>query len=109
MKSKKVHVVLFVIFLEFGFITLLTVAAIFNTRFELFEIHGAIGFLFTGLGMFFLPAHIGAMIMTNAADPPDLWGVIVSYSIQGYLVAVLGNTITLFILDNKKRSGDINS
>jgi len=84
-----------VFFIEFGIIGMITIAAIFNTRFELFNIAGLAGWLFTGLSFFFLPGHIGAMILTNAADPPDLWGVIVGYSIQGFLIAIIAKQITL--------------
>jgi len=81
--------------IEFGIIGLLTIAAIFNTRLELFDIGGPIGWIFSGLSFVFLPGHIGAMIMTNAADPPALWGVIVGYSIQGVLVAIVARQLTL--------------
>lgn len=84
-----------VLLIEFGVIGLLTIAAIFNTRLELFDIEGLIGWIFTGLSFVFLPGHIGAMIMTNAADPPALWGVIVGYSIQGGLIAIVARKITL--------------
>jgi len=84
-----------VLFIEFGIVGLLTIVAIFNTRLELFNIAGLIGWNFSGLSFVFLPGHIGAMIMTNAADPPALWGVIVGYSIQGLLMAIVARQITL--------------
>ena len=81
--------------IEFGIIGLLTIAAIFNTRLELYDSGGLMGWIFTGLSFVFLPGHIGAMIMTNAADPPALWGVIVGYSIQGVLMAIVARQLTL--------------
>ena len=84
-----------ILLIEYGIITLLTAAAIFNTRLELFNIGGIVGGLFTGLSIIFLPAHIGAMVMTNVADSPDLWGVLVGYSVQGLLMAFLTKRITV--------------
>jgi hypothetical protein len=84
-----------VLFIEYGIIALLTIAAIFNTRLALFDILGLIGWIFKGLSFVFLPGHIGAIIMTNAADPPALWGVIVGYSIQGSIIAIVARQITL--------------
>ncbi len=95
MKYKKV------LFIEYGIVILLTILAIFNTRLELFDTPGLLGGILSGISLFFLPGHIGAMVVTNAADPPGLWGVIVCYSMQGLLVAFLGRKITLLI--QKKR------
>jgi len=84
-----------VLFIEFLIIGVVTVVAIFNTRFELFNIEGLVGWVFSGLSFIYLPGHIGAMLLTNAADPPDLWGVIIGYLIQGFLITIVVRQITL--------------
>ncbi len=83
-----------VLLLEKGIVGLVSVIAIFNTRIELFNLEGFMGLFFTGLSFLYLPGHIFAMILTNAADPPDLWGVIVGYMVQGLLIALLITKIT---------------
>lgn len=83
--------------IEAGVIGVLTILAIFNTRLELFKLDGLVGEFLTGLSFFFLPGHISAMLMTNAADPPRLWGVIVGYLIQGFLIAIVAKKLTIRI------------
>jgi putative effector of murein hydrolase LrgA (UPF0299 family) len=83
-----------VLLLEACVILAITVLAIFNTRLELYKLDGLIGWLLSGLSYFFLPGHVGAILLTNAADPPDLWGVIVGYFVQGLLIAFIINKLT---------------
>ena len=73
---------------------LLTVLAICNARFELFEIQNVIGSILTGVSIFFLPGHILAILMTYSADPPHLWGIIIGYSIQSILIIILIKKVT---------------
>jgi len=80
-------------FLISSFSLVLMIIGILNTRLELFELDGILGVLFYGVSLFFLPAHICAMVVTNAADPPDLWGVIVCYSVQAFFVILIGKHI----------------
>jgi hypothetical protein len=86
-----------ILFIEYGIIALLTIAAIFSTQLALFDILGLIGSIFTALSFVFLPGHIVAMIMTNSADSPSLWGIIVGYSIQGSIIAIVARKITLLL------------
>jgi len=90
----KVHKLLLI---ESVIIGIITILAIFNTRLELFKLEGVIGDLLTGLSYFFLPGHICAMLMTNAADPPRLWGVIAGYLIQGFLIVIIVKRMTIQI------------
>lgn len=73
----------------------LTIVAILNARFELFNIENSASVLFTGLSFIFLPGHILAMVMTNSADPPYLLGIIIGYSIQGLLMLLVFKIIFL--------------
>jgi hypothetical protein len=86
-----------ILFKEYGIIALLTIAAIFNTQLALFDILGLIGWIFKALSFVFLPGHIVAMIMTNSADSPSLWGIIVGYSIQGSIIAIVARKMTLLL------------
>jgi hypothetical protein len=93
-----------VLFLEYGIIALLTIAAIFNTTLALFDILGLIGLIFTALSFVFLPGHIVAMIITNTADSPALWSIIACYTIQGSIIAIVARRITLLLARARERS-----
>jgi hypothetical protein len=86
------------LFIEAGIIGVMTILAIFNTRLELFKLEGLIGELLTGLSCLFLPGHISAILMTNAADPPRLWGVIAGYLIQGLLIFIITKRLTVLVI-----------
>jgi len=74
-------------------VALITILAILNSRLYLFNIENIIGTLFSGLSMIFLPGHILAILMTNSADPPHLWGVVIGYCIQGLLIILVAKKI----------------
>lgn len=81
-----------------GFVVLLTTLALVNSRFELFNSENISGVLFTGLSFFYLPGHVLAMVMTNQADSPDLWAMVIGYSTQAILIFFIVKTI--FIKNN---------
>ena len=68
---------------------LLTMTALLNSRLQLFDSENIFGVLFTGLSFFFLPGHVLSMLMANKADSPDLWAMVIGYSIQAIIIFVV--------------------
>ena len=60
-----------------------------NSIFELFKLDGLVGIVFTAISYIYVPAFIFAIFLTQKADSPGQFGILIGALLQTYIMYLL--------------------